>query len=322
MPSIYGRLCKSLRQIPASGSLWAIGKSSANSNFQLFVIDPTTGAATAIGTPYTTAGLNGATGVNTWGFDFNPAIDRIRLVNSDTTNNNYVLNPNVANGVVTTTGPNLSFAAGDPNVGTIPQVDGAAYSTAAFAGTTSLYYLDANLNALLQAVNVDTGTVRTVGPLGVLIDEPNGFDIFQSLALFSVPTASGSSLYSVDLTTGGAQLAGDFPAGIKIRGLTISTAVPVPPLPGPPYLHVNGKAKRTVVGTPALVRGQATDESGVVALSYRVANRSASYTGALYTNPFEIKVRRLAFGTNRVIIRASDPSGNITDKTITIVRRR
>lgn len=75
------------------------------------------------------------------------------------------------------------------------------------------------------------------------------------------------------------------------------------------------------MASPALVRGQAMDDSGIVALSYRVTNRSPSFKGAPYASPFTIKVRRLAIGNNRVTIRATDPSGNIAEKRITIVRR-
>ena len=88
-------------------------------------------------------------------------------------------------------------------------------------------------------------------------------------------------------------------------------------------LKVFGKDRRTVRGTPVVVRGQASDESGTVALSYRVVNRSPSFMSAPFSgNPFTIKVRRLAFGENTVIIRATDPTGNITTKRLTIVRRR
>jgi hypothetical protein len=303
---------------PGAGTLWAIGRSGTS--FQLFVIDPTSGATTAIGAPIA-AGIDSTPGVNTWGFDFNPAVDRIRLVNTAATNDNYRLNPN--NGVLQVTDANLSYIAGDPNAGTAPQLDAVAYTTAAFGGTTTLFGLDINLGILAKAVSPNDGTFQTVGALGVAVDEPNGFDIYQSLALFSVPTLTGSSLYAVNLTTGAATLVGDFAPGTNIRGLAISTAEPVPPLDTKPVLDIFGKTKRTTRVSPAIVRGIATDESGTVALSYRVSNRSASFYNAPFagTNPFAIKVRRLARGENRVTIRATDPTGHNTQKTIRIIRR-
>lgn len=305
---------------PGAGTLWAVGRSGTS--FQLFVINPATGDASAIGAPIA-AGIDATSGINTWGFDFNPTVDRIRLVNRAATNNNYRLNPN--NGALAFDDPDLSYVVGDVNAGTVPQVDAGAYTTGTFGGTTSLYYLDVNLGILARAVDANAGTLQTVGPLGVaLFAEPNGFDIFQSLALFSAPSLTGTSLYSVNLTTGAATLVGAFQPGTNIRGLAISISDPVPPPPidTAPTLKVNGRDKRTIRGTPAIVRGRATDESGVVALSYRVNNRSGSYTSARYSNPFAIKVRRLAFDRNSVTIRATDPTGNVTQKTIVIVRRR
>ncbi|HEY8901388.1 MAG TPA: DUF4394 domain-containing protein [Chthoniobacterales bacterium] len=303
---------------PGAGTLWAIGRSGTT--FQLFVIDPANGAATAIGAPIL-AGIDSTPGVNTWGFDFNPSTDRIRLVNTASTDDNYRLNPN--NGTLQVSDPSLTYIPGDPNAATPPQLDAVAYTTAAFGGTSTLYGIDVNLGILARAVSADAGTFQTVGSLGVAIDQPNGFDIYQSLALFSVPTVTGSALYSVNLSTGAAALVGDFAPGTNIRGLAISTAEPVPPLDTKPVLDIFGKTKRTTRVSPAIVRGVATDESGSVALSYRVSNRSASFYNAPFagTNPFAIKVRRLARGENRVTIRATDPTGHNTQKTIRIIRR-
>jgi Domain of unknown function (DUF4394) len=300
---------------PGAGSLWAIGRSGTS--FQLFVIDPATGVTTAIGAPYA-AGIDSSPGVNTWGFDFNPSVDRIRLVSSGVPapglSNNYRLNPNNVNGT-STQDLTLNYTSGTP------QIDAVAYTSAPFGGTTTLYGLDSNLNVLTKADAPNDGTFATVGALGADIDEPNGFDIFNSLALFSVATVAGAELYSVNLTTGAATLVGSFPALSNIRGLAISlTGTPPPPLDTPPTLKINGKTKRTVTQTPAIVKGKATDESGVVALSYRVANRTSSYTGTAYNTPFQMKIRKLDFGNNRVDIRAIDPTGNVTKKRITIVR--
>ena len=129
------------------------------------------------------------------------------MVNTAAANNNYRLNPNT--GTLAFDDPDLSYVAGDPNAGTAPQVDGGAYTTSTFGGTTSLFYLDVNLDILARAVDANAGTLQTVGPLGVaLFGEPNGFDIYQSLALFSAPIPGTSALYSVNLTTGAGTLIG------------------------------------------------------------------------------------------------------------------
>jgi hypothetical protein len=66
---------------PATRQLYALGSTS-----RLYTLNPATGAATAVGAPFTPA-LNGFN----FGFDFNPTIDRIRVVSD--VNKNLVLNP-------------------------------------------------------------------------------------------------------------------------------------------------------------------------------------------------------------------------------------
>lgn len=300
---------------PGVGTLWGIGRSGTS--FQLFVINPASGAATAIGVPIA-AGINSAPANTEWGFDFNPSIDRIRLVDSSAANN-YRLNPN--NGQIDFTDAVLTYAVGDPNAGTAPQVDAAAYTTAAFGASTSLFYIDSNLDILATSANPDSGILQTVGTLGILIGEPNGFDIYGGLALFSVPGVLGSSLYSVNLTTGAATSIGAFPLGTNVRGLAISVALPPPPIVGPPFLRVIGKEKRTTTSSHVDLKIRSYDDSGVVGVSFRQVKQSASYKSLHSTTSLYIaKTRRLQFGNNPVIVRSVDPDGNATTKRVVITR--
>ncbi|HVE17219.1 MAG TPA: DUF4394 domain-containing protein [Chthoniobacterales bacterium] len=305
---------------PGVGSVWAIGQSG--NNFQLFVVNPTTGVATAIGLGPITAGISGTPGNNEWGFDFDPAADRIRLVDSSQ-QDSYLLNPN--NGVLLQQDGDLAFAGGDPNNGTAPQIDAAAYSTTTFGGTSSLYFLDSNLNILAKSTNPTSGTIVTVGSLtlgGSTLDiaQPNGFDILDSLALFSAPNGATSTLYSVNLTSGVVTSLGDFPAGTNIRGLAI--AVPVPPVVvNPPFLRVVGKEKRKTTSSRADIQIRSYDESGAVAVSFRQTRNSASYKFVRGTGiKFTAIARQLKFGNNPVIVRATDPDGNVVEKRIVITR--
>jgi hypothetical protein len=303
---------------PGAGTLWGIGRSGTN--FQLFVINPATGVATVIGFPIA-AGINSVPGSDEWGFDFNPATDRIRLVNSSGANN-YRLNPN-ANAALDFTDTSLAYAVGDPNAPTAPQVDAAAYSTTAFGGTTKLYYIDSNLNILAASASPDSGQLQTIGPLGTDIDQPNGFDIFGGLALFSVPGITGSSLYSVNLTTGAAAPIGAFPLLTNVRGLAISISDPVPPPPDmKPVVTVFGSLKKTTKNSRYDLRFRATDDSGIVVVSFRQVRQSPSFkiirknTGGIYT----AIVRRLVFGNNPVNVRAIDPAGHQTTVKVMIQR--
>ncbi len=108
---------------PLNGQLYALGKTS-----RIYVVNPRTGAARQVGaTPFIPA-LAGAS----FGFDFNPTIDRIR-VTSDA-EQNLRLNPDT--GAVAAVDTNLAYAAGDPGAGTNPSVAGSGY-TNSFAGATA-----------------------------------------------------------------------------------------------------------------------------------------------------------------------------------------
>ena len=71
---------------PATGQLYLLGSSS-----RIYVVDPVTGVATAVGAAFTPA-LSGTA----FGFDFNPTVDRIRVVSD--TGQNLRLNPDTGRG--------------------------------------------------------------------------------------------------------------------------------------------------------------------------------------------------------------------------------
>ena len=139
---------------PLNGQLFALGATS-----RLYVINPRTGAARQVGaTPFIPA-LAGAS----FGFDFNPTVDRIR-VTSDA-EQNLRLNPD--DGTVTGVDTNLAYAPGDPGAGTNPNVGGSAY-TNSFAGATAttLFDIDNARHALVTQNPPNDGTLTTVGALG------------------------------------------------------------------------------------------------------------------------------------------------------------
>ncbi len=125
------------------------------------MIDPVTGAATAVGAAFTPA-LSGTA----FGFDFNPTVDRIRVVSD--TGQNLRLNPDT--GAVAAVDGALNPGA--------PHVVGSAY-TNNFAGatTTTLYAIDAATDQLLIQNPPNNGTLAPVGPLGVDTGDDVGFDI-------------------------------------------------------------------------------------------------------------------------------------------------
>ena len=100
---------------PATGQLYGLGSAS-----RVYTIDPATGAATAIGSAVFTPALDG----DAFGFDFNPTVDRIRVVSN--TGQNLRLNP--VTGAVAATDLALAYASTDANARENPSVIGAAYT--------------------------------------------------------------------------------------------------------------------------------------------------------------------------------------------------
>jgi len=190
---------------------------------QVYAINARTGVATAVGTPAspTISGI---------GFDFNPTVDRIRVVTQ--TRQDFRVVPDT--GALAVFDGTLTYAATDPRATAIPNVAGAAYTNpVAGATSTTLYVIDTN-GALAPAtlatqgnatVSPNTGTLFTVGSTGVTTIGNVGFDISRNgtaLATFTDPTTRQTSLYSVNLTTGAATLIGKLAGSKLYEGLAIA----------------------------------------------------------------------------------------------------
>ena len=189
---------------PATGEIYALGSTS-----RLYKINKTTGAATAVGGQFSTL----LSGTN-FGFDFNPTVDRIRVVSD--TRQNLRLNPN--DGTVTV---DAMINPGTPNV------TAAAYFNN-FAGATStlLYVIDTTAGILYQQNPANDGTLQTVGSLGVTATGVNGFDFSSgdNTAIAGLTVGGVSGLYRIDLTFGTATLIGAIGGGVTLRGLTADIA--------------------------------------------------------------------------------------------------
>jgi hypothetical protein len=200
---------------PADGQLYALGSFS-----NLYTIDLASGAAARVGGSSFSPGLNGSA----FGFDFNPTIDRIRVVSE--ANQNLVLNPNT--GGATSVTP-LFFGAGDANAGVDPNVVGSAY-TNNFAGATTsqLYGIDTNLDILVTQAN-SAGTLGTVGALGLDLTNLAGFDISGATGiayLAGQDSAGGiTKMWTVDLSTGMTTLLGQIDGGVIVSSIAV---VPAP----------------------------------------------------------------------------------------------
>ncbi|WP_416666621.1 DUF4394 domain-containing protein [Egbenema bharatensis] len=187
---------------PNTGELFALGSSN-----RLYTIDPETGTATSVGTEPFAIALEGTN----FGFDFNPTVDRIRVVSD--AGQNLRLNPDT--GAVVDADPTMEGIQPDGALnGDTDSIIATAY-TNSFTGTTATtqYGIDAVTNQLFIQAPPNDGTQTIVGDLGVDFDAGAGFDILfledQNLGF----ATSGSSLFSIDLETGAATLVGEVKAG-------------------------------------------------------------------------------------------------------------
>ena len=186
---------------PATGQLYALGSSS-----RVYAINMSTGAAAPIGLTSFTPALEGTS----FGFDFNPTVDRIRIVSN--TGQNLRVHPET--GVV-------AFTDGSLNPGS-PAVTAVAY-TNNFAGSTatSLFDIDVATDKLYTQAPPNDGTLAEVGSLGINVDDNTGFDIGglsnKGYALLS--TGSTSKIYSINTTSGKATAIASFP--VSGKGLAV-----------------------------------------------------------------------------------------------------
>jgi hypothetical protein len=213
---------------PLTGQLFGLGSDNA-----IYTLNRGTGAASMVGSGFTDQ-LNGGA----FGFDFNPQIDKIRIVSD--ANQNYVANPDTGDANIATT-TDAAFAVGDVNEGIDPNVVHHAYDNNIFGQQTpnppgtQLRAIDTALDILVTQAN-NAGTLGTIGSLGIDANDVGGFDIATSgnaYAAFSNGVgAVDSTLYSIDLNTGAATSLGTIPH--TIWGLA---ATPVPePATGLPVL--------------------------------------------------------------------------------------
>ena len=185
---------------PLNGQLYALGNSS-----RIYTINLGTGAATVVGAQLPTL-LSGTE----FGFDFNPLVDKIRVVSN--TGQNLRLDP--VTGAIT--GTDTVLSPGTPAVG-------AAAYTNNFAGTTAteLFVIDHNTDKLYLQNPPNAGTLVERGALGINIAAANGFDIGSTSqkAYLLATVGTETKLYTVNTTTGAASSLGTYPN--PVRGFTV-----------------------------------------------------------------------------------------------------
>lgn len=204
-----GETIRGIDMRPATGQLYALGNSS-----RIYTISYPAGTMNAqltqIGTGPFTPALTGSD----YGFDFNPTVDRIRVVSNS--GQNLRIDP--VSGVVAVDKP-LNYG---PNAVDKPSVRAVAYSNN-FSGATStvLYDIDDFPNRLYTQAPPNDGLVVGGRPLSIDVTGTNGFDIGgRSNKAFALLTAGGSTnLYQINLNNGALTDMGKFTT--TVRGFAI-----------------------------------------------------------------------------------------------------
>jgi hypothetical protein len=211
---------------PATGDLVGVGSNSA-----VYVIDPGTGAATAVGTGFA-PGLAGTS----FGVDTNPVPDALRITSNAEQNYRIAF----ATGNHGAGSPDGALNPGDPSV------VASAYTNSTVSAvrptTTTLYDIDAAANTISTQNPPNAGTLVDPKPLGVDVGDATAFDIAGEGNLGFMATTpagrSGAVLYRVDIITGATTELGPIATGSLLRTR------------GTPRLTVTGLAARQEVTNP------------------------------------------------------------------------
>jgi hypothetical protein len=206
---------------PATRQLYGVSSDS-----KLYTLSMVSGKATQVGMTFNVPLMGSFFGV-----DFNPTVDRLRVVSD--TGQNLRINPNDA--VVAT---NLTPAGDLPlNYDGIPAMGivAAAYTNnVAGATSTTLYVIDSLLDQLViqgpmpPMMGPNQGALQAVGAIGFNPTPRTGFDISGRTGTAFV--SSGNNLWTLDLTLmTDPKLLGPIAPG---RGLEIAT-IAVAPIPEP-----------------------------------------------------------------------------------------
>ena len=211
------------------GALYALTRSG-----RLYTVDPASGALKPVNEASFAVPLEGAE----LGMDFNPVVDRIRIVSTDRQN----LRAHPQTGALVDADPNepglqvdgrLRYANGDVNEGLPPNVMATAYTyNKANPLLTTNYVIDGRLAVLAiqgtkegvtPAVSPNNGLLHTVGSLGVSGASRVSFDIAaaSNAAFAAFSSKSSASLHLVDLETGRASSLGTIGGGEGIRGIAV-----------------------------------------------------------------------------------------------------
>lgn len=196
---------------PATGELYALGTFS-----RFYKVNPITGQAMQQGPDFNVA-LNGSS----FGFDFNPTVDRIRMV-SDADQN---LRGHPITAAITNDGT-LNYVASDSGFGVNPNIVAGAYTNnKAGATSTTLYVLDSGRDVLCIQNPANSGNLVTVGLMGTDVTDMSGFDISgltgTAYAVIRDDALAKSTFWTINLATGQGTMIGEVGGGAIITAMSV-----------------------------------------------------------------------------------------------------
>ncbi len=199
-----------------NGKLYGVSNSGG-----IYTLSTTTFRAIKVG--QLTVALNGTS----FGVDFNPAANALRIVSNT--------GQNLRQPFGTTDGPTVATVADGmltyPATPTAPATTPAGITAAAYTNNdldattaTTLFDIDTAVDQVVIQSPANAGTVVATGKLGVDAGPNTGFDIYSELengkpvsvagyAVITVGTTSG--FYAVNLLTGEAEAQGQFRSGVQ-----------------------------------------------------------------------------------------------------------
>jgi Domain of unknown function (DUF4394) len=190
---------------PATGDLYGLGDRGG-----VYIVDASNAKASL------RSRVNVALEGTQFGVDFNPTVDRLRIV-SDTGQN---LRANVDDGT-TTEDSDLNYL-GPPPANPAPGVTAVAYTNNDVDPNTAttLFDIDTSLDQVAVQAPPNAGTLNPTGKLLVDARSPVGLDIYSTIvssgmtvdndAFASLATPSGRAFYAIDPLTGRATFKGQF----------------------------------------------------------------------------------------------------------------
>jgi hypothetical protein len=308
---------------------------------RLYTIDIGTGVATPVA-----PGVPGPADGDRYGIDFNPTADRLRVVNDG--DGNLRLNPDTGG---TVGAPDTPLNPPNEKVASVAYDRVASPSMPGNTTTAFAISLSGNSLVTIGSVNgipasANTGMLLNAKPLGVTLalNSVPGFDISPSEIAFATLEDAATGLpgvYTINLSTGAATLAGTLPQPLSSLAIVPQSALPPVPVavdttaPAIALAGVRrrmsfaaflkGVAVRVTPSEPASLSGEllgAARKTKLASFTRTLARKSLPLAAGRRTLKLKPKKRlvgrpRKAFKV-RLRVKATDAAGNVGTATRTI----